>query len=163
MEKYSCYRNWILRPEQKWFSVAKISQISMPYFCTGRWARLKEYLGIFSDFWKQEKWGLLWSTSLWVEFQTRNWFFSFMKNIPWVILGFFRERMLNERWMGHLGENQGHALVFKSIWIDSKTPNSKQRQRSPEKERRQKPGFHSMPTTLIDTSYIYIYHVILFT
>ena len=41
-----------------------------------------------------------------LNFREENEYFSFMKNIPWVILGFLRERKLNERWMGHLGENQ---------------------------------------------------------
>ena len=50
-----------------------------------------------------------------LNFREENEYFSFMKNIPWVILGFFRERMMVKRWMGRLGENQGHAQVFKSI------------------------------------------------
>ena len=72
-------------------------------------------------------------------------YFSFMKNIPWPILGFFRERRLNERWMAHLGENQGHAQVFKSIWIDSKTPNSKQKQMKSGKREKAKTRLSQSP------------------
>ena len=48
-------------------------------------------------------------------FREENKYFSFMKNISRATLGFIREEMMVfEREMGHLGENQGYAQVFKS-------------------------------------------------
>ena len=43
-----------------------------------------------------------------LNFRGENEYFSFMKNIPWVILRFFRKRMMILRGMRHLGENGGH-------------------------------------------------------
>ena len=49
-----------------------------------------------------------------------------MKNIQWDILGFQKEMELDERWMGHLGESQGHAKVTSPFELILK--NSKPRQ-----------------------------------
>ena len=58
-------------------------------------------------------------------FREEKEYFSIMENIPRAILGFIRDEMMILRGMDHLGENQGHAQVFNSKWVDSKTPTSK--------------------------------------
>ena len=67
------------------------------------------------DFWSNKNEGCFGALVSEMSFRKEFEYFSFMKNIPWAILGFFREIKLNERWMGHLGENRGHAQVYMSI------------------------------------------------
>ena len=65
-----------------------------------------------------------------------------MKNISKASLGYIREEMMILRKMGHLGENQGHAQVLSPFELIPKTQIQNEGKRSPEKERRQNPGYH---------------------
>ena len=53
--------------------------------------RSKEYVGIFSDFWVQENEGFFGAYVSELNIREENEYFSFIKNIPWVIFGIFRE------------------------------------------------------------------------
>ena len=114
-DKYTCCRNCILRPEQKIFSSKNIPNKYEIFLhrevCQGS-KNIWEFSQIFGS---KKNEGCFEAQVSELDFKEENEYFSFMKNIPWVILGFFREIMMNKRWMGHLGENQGHAQVFKSI------------------------------------------------